>query len=43
MYLFARHLALIQCMTVGLASVIVCFASKPVDFSKKAVDFVLSW
>lgn len=45
LYLFARHLhiVLIQCMTVGLVSVIVCFASISVDFAKKAVHFVLSW
>lgn len=44
-YLFARHLhiVLIQCMTVGLVSVIVCCASISVDFAKKAVHFVLSW
>lgn len=37
------NVALIQCRTVGFASVLVCFASVFVDFVKEAVGFVLIW
>lgn len=42
-YLFARHLAIIKCNTVGFASMIVYFASVSVDCAKEAVGFILSW
>lgn len=32
-------LALIQCMSVGFVSVIVCFALASIDFAKKAISF----
>lgn len=35
-----NYIAFIQCMTVGFASVIVCFASMSADFAKEAVVFV---
>lgn len=37
-----NYVAFSQCMTVGFASVIVCFASMSADFAKEAVVFVLS-
>lgn len=35
-----NSVAFIQCITVGFASVIVCFASMSADFAKEAVVFV---
>lgn len=35
-----NSVAFIQCMTVGFASVIVCFASMSADLAKEAVVFV---
>lgn len=36
MYLSALYIALIQCLTVGFASVIISYASMTVDFAKGA-------